>query len=83
MMKKIREFFKVYDSEETRAVFEENEYAANRLSFYVILTCAVILVIAWALNMAGIFTVSKLRMNIVTSCSPSSIITLSSSRCSL
>lgn len=65
-MKKIREFFKVYDSEETRAVFEENEYAANRLSFYVILTCAVILVIAWALNMAGIFTVSKLRMNVVT-----------------
>ena len=65
-MGKIKEYFKIYESEDTKAVFEENDYAANRLSFYVILTCAVILIVSWALNMAGIFTVAKSRMNILT-----------------
>ena len=65
-MGKIKEYFKIYESEDTKAVFEQNDYAANRLSFYVILTCAVILIISWALNMAGIFTVAKSRMNILT-----------------
>ena len=65
-MGKIKEYFKIYESEDTKAVFEENDYAANRLSFYVILTCAVILIVSWVLNMAGIFTVAKSRMNILT-----------------
>ena len=65
-MGKFKEYFKIYESEDTKAVFEENDYAANRLSFYVILTCAVILIVSWVLNMAGIFTVAKSRMNILT-----------------
>lgn len=65
-MGRIKEYFKIYESEDTKAVFEENDYAANRLSFYVILTCAVILIVSWALNMAGIFTVAESRMNILT-----------------
>lgn len=64
-MGKIKQYFKIYESEDTKAVFEQNDYDANRLSFYVILTCAVILIISWTLNMAGIFTVAKIRMNIL------------------
>ena len=64
-MGKVKDYFKIYESEDTKAVFEQNDYAANRLSFYVILTCAVILIISWVLNMAGIFTVTKTRMNIL------------------
>lgn len=65
-LKKIRDYFRVYESEETRAVFEQNEYDSNRLSFFVILTCAAILIVSWALNFAGIFTVPGLRMNLLT-----------------
>lgn len=65
-MKKIKEFFRVYESEETKAVFEKNEYEANKLSLVVILWCAVILIIAWALNSMDIFKVAKSRMNILT-----------------
>ncbi|MBR1530687.1 MAG: SpoIIE family protein phosphatase [Eubacterium sp.] len=64
-MNKIKEYFKVYESEETREVFEQNEYDSNRLSLVVILWCAAILVIAWILNIVGVFTVAKLRMNVV------------------
>ena len=64
-MKKFKDYFKIYESEETKAVFEQNEYDANRLSLWVILACAIILVTAWALNFAGIFTVAKIRMNIL------------------
>ena len=64
-MGKIKDYFKIYESEETKAVFEQNDYDGNRLSFYVILSCAVILLISWALNMAGIFTVAKTRMNVL------------------
>ena len=64
-MKKFKDYFKIYESEETKAVFEQNEYDANRLSLWVILACAIILVTAWALNFAGIFTVAKTRMNIL------------------
>ena len=64
-MGKVKDYFKIYESEDTKAVFEQNDYAANRLSFYVILTCAVILIISWVLNMAGIFTVAKTRMNVL------------------
>ncbi|MBQ9531859.1 MAG: PP2C family protein-serine/threonine phosphatase [Eubacterium sp.] len=65
-MHKIKDYFKVYENEETKAVFEKNEYESNRLSLVVIIWCALILIIAWALNMAGIFTVAKVRMNILT-----------------
>ncbi len=64
-MNKIKEYFKVYESDETQEVFEQNEYDSNRLSLVVILWCMAILVIAWILNTVGVFTVSKLRMNIV------------------
>ena len=64
-MKKIRDFFKVYESPETAAVFEQNEYDSNRLSLWVIFVCAGILVTAWILNMVGIFTVAKYRMTIL------------------
>ena len=65
-MKKIRDFFRVYESEETRAVFEQNEYDANRLSLWVIFVCMIILIISWILNLLGIFTVAKHRMNFLT-----------------
>lgn len=65
-MQTIKEYFKIYESEETRAVFEENEFQSNRLSLWVIIGCAVILVISWALNLAGIFKVAPLRMNVLT-----------------
>ncbi len=64
-MNRIREYFKVYESKETREVFEQNEYEANRLSYYVIFACAAILIIAWVLNLLGIFTVARNRMNIL------------------
>ena len=64
-MGKIKEYFKIYESEETKAVFEQNDYEGNRLSYYVILSCAVILLISWGLNLAGVFTVPKLRMNVL------------------
>lgn len=64
-MPRIKEYFKIYESEDTKAVFEQNEFAANRLSLFVILTCAGILLISWALNLAGIFTVAHLRMNVL------------------
>ena len=65
-MGRIKSYFKIYESEDTRAVFEENDYQSNHLSFIVILTCAVILIISWALNMAGIFSVVRQRMDILT-----------------
>ena len=64
-MGKIKDYFKIYESEETKAVFEQNDYEGNRLSYYVILSCAVILLISWGLNLAGVFTVPKLRMNVL------------------
>ena len=65
-MGRIKSYFKIYESEDTRVVFEENDYQSNHLSFIVILTCAVILIISWALNMAGIFSVARQRMDILT-----------------
>lgn len=64
-MGKIKHYFKIYESKETKAVFEQNEYESNRLSFFVILTCAAILVISWALNIAGVFNVAPHKMNIL------------------
>lgn len=64
-MKKIKDFFKVYESAETAAVFEQNEYESNRLSVRVIFVCAGILAVAWVLNFIGVFTVDKTRMSIV------------------
>lgn len=65
-MNKFKEYFKIYESEETKEVFEQNEFAANRLSLWVIFSCAIILVIAWILNYVGIFTVTKTRMTVLT-----------------
>ncbi|WP_407386179.1 PP2C family protein-serine/threonine phosphatase [Ruminococcus sp.] len=64
-MDKIKQYFKIYETEETKAVFEQNEYDANRLSLWVIVACAVILGIAWILNTVGIFSVPKYRMTIL------------------
>lgn len=64
-MGKIKEYFKIYESEETKAVFEQNEYESNRLSLMVIVFCAVILLVSWILNLAGIFKVQQYRMNVL------------------
>lgn len=64
-MSKIKDYFKIYESEETKAVFEQNEYESNRLSLMTIVVCAVILLIAWVLNMFGVFNVAQYRMNIL------------------
>ena len=64
-MKKIKDFFKVYESAETAAVFEQNEYESNRLSVRVIFVCAGILAVAWVLNFIGVFTVDKTRMRLL------------------
>ena len=64
-MSKLKDYFKIYESENTRAVFEQNEYEANRLSLIVILWCGAILIFSWVLNLAGVFTVEKQRMNIL------------------
>ena len=64
-MKKFKEYFKIYESEETKEVFEQNEFAANRLSLWVIFSCTIILVIAWILNTVGIFSVAKTRMTVL------------------
>ncbi len=63
-MKDIKGYFKIYESEETREVFEQNEYASNRLALWVIFDCAIILLLSWGLNLAGIFKVSAARMNV-------------------
>ncbi len=65
-MGKFKEYFKIYESEETKAVFEKNEYEANKLGLWVIFDCAVILLISWILTMAGVFTIVKSRMTILT-----------------
>jgi hypothetical protein len=64
-MGKIKEYFKIYESEQTKAVFEENEYETNRLALMVIVVCAVILLISWVLNIAGVFKISQYRMNVL------------------
>lgn len=64
-MGKFKEFFKIYESEETKAVFEQNEYESNRLSLMVIIVCAVMLVAAWVLNLVGVFKVANYRMNLL------------------
>lgn len=65
VLKKIKSGFKVYESEDTKAVFEQNEFEANRLSAVVIIACSVILVVAWALNFFDIFGIPKIRMNLL------------------
>ncbi|MEE3334265.1 MAG: SpoIIE family protein phosphatase [Ruminococcus sp.] len=65
MWDKIKSYFKVYESEETKAVFEQNEYAANRLAVMVEVACACILAASWLLNLAGIFTISSHIMNVL------------------
>ena len=64
-MVNMKEYFKIYESAETKEVLEENEVDANRLSFIVIAACAVILLISWALDMANIFDVAKSRMTVL------------------
>ena len=64
-MEKFKSYFQIYGDDDTREVFEENEYQANRLSFFVILFCAVILISAWVLNLLGVFTIPQYRMNVL------------------
>lgn len=64
--KKIKSFLKIYDSEETHQVFEKNEREANRLVAMVLLFSAVILILSMILNTAGIFTVNKHTMIVLT-----------------
>ncbi|MCR5652327.1 MAG: PP2C family protein-serine/threonine phosphatase [Ruminococcus sp.] len=63
--KKFSSFFKIYESKDTKAIFEQNEYESNRLSLIVIIACAVILAVSWLLNFFGVFQISKLRMNLL------------------
>ena len=56
-MQRFKSYFKIYESEETKAVFEQNERKANKLAVVVIIDCAVILVLATILNFVGLFTV--------------------------
>lgn len=65
VIKNLKSNFKVYESDDTKAIFEQNEYESNRLSAMVIATCAVILAVAWVLNLFDVFTVPKYRMNIL------------------
>ena len=58
----LRSYFKIYESEETRHVFEKNEREANRLSFVVLIFSAALLVISFILNTVGIFSVPDKTM---------------------
>ena len=62
---KLTSYFRTYESKETKAIFEQNEFESNRLSATVIGACTVILVVAWILNFFGVFTIPKYRMNIL------------------
>lgn len=64
-MNGLKQYFKIYDSDETKAVFEENEYDSNRMSLMIIIICAAILLVSWLLNTFGIFTVVKHRMTVL------------------
>lgn len=64
-MGRIKQYFKIYESEETRAVFEQNEFEANRLSLMVIVACALILITSWLLSFTGVFKIVQYRMNVL------------------
>ena len=51
--KTLKSLYKIYDSEDTKEIFEQNEIQANRLSAVVMLWCAVVLLVAWLLNIFG------------------------------
>lgn len=61
-MEQFKSYFKIYESEETRAVFEKNEKAANKLAAVVVIDCAVILLLTTILDIVGIFTVPTATM---------------------
>ncbi len=63
--KKIRSVFSVYGSDDTKEIFEQNEIQSNDLVSYVLLASAVVLAVSWVLNLFGIFTIDKTRMNIL------------------
>lgn len=64
-MNRLNAYFRTYESKETKAIFEENEFESNRLSAVVIGACTIILVVSWVLNLFGVFTIPKYRMNIL------------------
>ncbi len=64
-MSRIKNYFKIYESRDTKAVFEQNDYDSNRIALMVIVFCAAILIISWILNLAGIFKIASHRMNIL------------------
>ena len=61
--KTLKSLYKIYDSEDTKEIFEQNEIQANRLSAVVMLWCAVVLLVAWLLNIFGVFSIDRSRMN--------------------
>ncbi|MBQ9673092.1 MAG: serine/threonine-protein phosphatase [Ruminococcus sp.] len=65
MREKLKSYFQIYESEDTRKIFEKNEFQSNRLVSIVMIESAIILVIAWILNMLGIFEIEAHRMNIL------------------
>ncbi len=65
MIDSIKTYLKVYENDETREIFEDNEFQSNRLAAMVDVFCAVILLLSWVLNLFGVFTIPQLRMNML------------------
>ena len=63
MVDRLKKYFTVYGSEDTKRIFKKNEIESNRLVAIVMAACGVILIVAWILNMFGVFTLDKHRMN--------------------
>ena len=68
MIDSIKTYLKVYENDETREIFEDNEFQSNRLAAMVNVFCAVILLLSWVLNLFGVFTIPQMRMNMSLSC---------------
>ena len=54
MIDSIKTYLKVYENDETREIFEDNEFQSNRLAAMVNVFCAVILLLSWVLNLFGV-----------------------------
>ena len=65
MVDRLKKYFTVYGSEDTKRIFKKNEVESNRLVGIVMAACGVILIVAWILNMFGVFTLDKHRMNML------------------
>ncbi len=63
MFNRLKKYFTVYGSEDTKRIFQKNEIESNRLVAVVMAACGVILIVAWILNIFGVFALDKARMN--------------------